>query len=427
MRKKFFALIVASLVGTSVWASGFQVLLQGNRSTAMGNIGVAVSPDVSSIFFNPGGLAMMEQSGGAMVGLNLISSNSVYYDSQTSNSTYTSQTDNPLGTPFHLYGAYGNDRFKAGLGVYTPYGSNVDWEEGWKGQFLLDQIELSAIFVQPTVSYRISDNVSIGGGFVYAFGSVNLQRGLPFTTENGEGGIELDGNASGIGYNIGAFFKLNEQFNLGISYRSKVDMDVDGGEVIYSNVPLIAGALFPADNTFDASLPLPSNTNLGISYMPNESWTFGFEANLVGWSSYEALAFDFEKEGADGEGLQDSRSPRNYENSFVFHLGTEYRLNEVVALRGGAYYDQTPVQLGYMTPETPDANRLGLTAGIGLNFGNLMLDASFLYIDGEERTQTTQDALTAGTLNPDTGTQEVLPGTYELNAFIPGLSASYKF
>lgn len=426
MRKKFFALMVAGLVGTSAWASGFQVLLQGNRSTAMGNLGTALSSDVSSIFFNPGALAMMEQQGGAMLGVNLINSNSIYYDSQTANSSYTSQTDNPTGTPFHLYGAYGNDKFKAGLGVYTPYGSNVDWEEGWKGQFLLDQIELRAIFVQPTVSYKINDNLSIGGGFVYAFGSVNLQRDLPFNTADGQGSIELDGDASGLGYNLGVYYKVNENVHIGVSYRSKVDMDVDGGDVFYTNVPALASPLFPTDNSFDASLPLPSNTNLGITYMPNEQWTFGFEANMVGWGAYEALAFDFKKEGPEG-GLADSSSPRNYEDSFVFHLGAEYKLNDMIALRGGGYYDQTPVQLGYMTPETPDANRLGLTAGFGLDFGNLVLDASFLYIDGEERTQTTQDALDAGTLNPDAGTQDVLPGTYELNAFIPGLSASYKF
>ncbi|MFA0964257.1 OmpP1/FadL family transporter [Roseivirga sp. BDSF3-8] len=427
MRKKLLTLMAASLLASSAWASGFQVLLQGNRSTAMGNLGVAVSPDVSSVFFNPGALAMMDQTGGAMIGLNLIQSNSAFYDSQTENSIYTAETENPMGTPFHLYAAHGNDKFKVGLGVYTPYGSNVDWEADWKGQFLLDQIELRAIFVQPTASYRITENISIGGGPVYAFGSVNLQRDLPFNNAEGQGSIELDGDASGWGYNVGVFFTLSEKVNLGFSYRSKVDMEVDDGDVIYTNVPALASPLFPADNSFSASLPLPSNTNIGITYMPTEQWSIGFEANMVGWGAYEALAFDFEKEGADGEGLQDSSSPRNYEDSFVFHLGAEYRLSDVVALRGGGYYDQTPVQLGYMTPETPDANRVGLTAGVGLTFGNLVLDASFLYINGEERTQTTQDALDAGTLNPDAGTQDVLPGTYKLNAFIPGLSASYKF
>src|SRR5690606_41998892 len=97
--------------------------------------------------------------------------------------------------------------------------------------------------------------------------------------------------------------------------------------------------------------------------------------------------------------LQDASSPRNYKNSWVYKIGAEVRAAERLWLRAGVYYDLTPVKKGYMTPETPDANRLGLTAGVGYRISDqLTLDVSFLYSDGIERTQTLQDAQDAGTI-----------------------------
>lgn len=112
-------------------------------------------------------------------------------------------------------------RFAFGLGVFTPFGSTVEWEPGWSGQFSLRQIALQSIFIQPTFSMKINDMLSVGGGIDLVVGSVNLQRGIPITDQNGEfGGAELSGNANGLGYNIGIFFQPKEYISFGLNYRS---------------------------------------------------------------------------------------------------------------------------------------------------------------------------------------------------------------
>ncbi|MFW5761303.1 MAG: OmpP1/FadL family transporter [Cyclobacteriaceae bacterium] len=425
MKLKILLFTITVTLSGQLWASGFQVLLQGNRQTAMGNVGVSLNPDAYSLFFNPGGLGMMEYNQ-ISVGFNPIFSNNVFWNSQVENSNYTAETDNPMGTPFHFYGVWGpqESNIKFGLGVYTPYGSGVNWGEDWIGRNVLEQISLQAIFIQPTVSYKLADWLSVGGGFVYAVGGVNLQRSLPIAAE-GDPSVELDGSANGVGYNVGMLLKAGDNFNFGISYRSRVDMEVSGGDASFTAIPGALAQFFPAGNTFDASLPLPSNLTFGATYFASDKFQVSAEANLVGWSAFDTLAFDFTTNTPQ---LADSKSPRNYENSWVFKLGGEYKLNDKIALRAGAYFDQTPVQAGYMTPETPDADRLGLTFGIGYNVSDkLSLDLSFLYIDGKERTQTFAEASTAGTYVPAVGRQDVIPGTYELNAFIPGISLNYKF
>ncbi len=425
--KGWAVLILLSVTShISVMASGYQVLLQGNRATAMGNLGVGLRPDASSLFFNPGAMSMMTGNE-IMLGINLISSNVAYWDSETPNSTYTAVTDNPLGTPFHVYAVWGPEasKWKFGIGAYTPFGSGVKWGQEWQGRFLLDEISLQAIYTQATASYRITDNLSIGAGFVAMFGNVELARVLDVNSDLEATTIDLEGKSNtGFGFNAGLYWAASEQVQVGISYRSRIDAVLEDGTVSFSNVPVSLASLL-TDNTFDATLPLPSSTNAGINFTPNEQLTLGVEVNYVGWGVYESLDFDFADENI---ALQDSESPRNYENSWVFHLGGEYIVGGL-QLRAGGYYDITPVSVGYMTPETPDANRIGLTAGIGYSIGeNLQLDLSFLYIMGSERTQTLQDALSAGTYPSATNsTYAVQPGTYKLRAYIPGLSIAYKF
>ena len=411
------------------FGSGYQVLLQGNRTTGMGNLGVMMHSDASSLFFNPGAMGFVDHNS-IQIGFNPIFSHNAYWNSETPNSNYTASSDNPMGTPFHAYAIWGpqDSKFKFGVGAVTPFGSGVSWGKTWLGRDLLNDIELRAIQVQPTVSYKISDKLSVGAGLAITFGSVSLSRTLLLTgqSSNGysEGSVALDGGANtSFGFNVGLLYAPSEKVDLGISYRSEVDMKVENGSADFT-VPASLASMFPEGNTFDASLPLPSVLNAGIGYHINENFELGVQFDWVGWSAYKSLDFDFK---TNTPLLDDTSSPRNYEDSYVIHFGGEYSLESNIQFRAGFYYDKTPVQDGYMTAETPDNNRLGLTGGIGYGFGDIQLDLSFLYIHSGKREQTTQQAIDAGTLDPSEGSRDVLPGTYRLNAFIPGISIAYKF
>jgi long-chain fatty acid transport protein len=420
MKKLITSLALAFVVAGTAYGSGYQVFLQSNRATGMGNLSVAIRPDASSIFFNPGATAFMDQNG-VMIGANFIFTNNVYWNSTDENSNYTAESDNPLGTPFHGYFVWGpaESRFKFGISATTPFGSGVNWGNEWAGRDLLHEISLRAIQVQPTASFRLTDNLAIGAGLVIGFGSVSLERSI-FQDPTGNAFVNLDGDAeTSFGYNLGIMFSPSDKVDIGLSYRSKVIMELQSGEAVFTDVPATVQAAggIPDRDVFDAELPLPSVFNIGLTFHPTERLSIGTEFNYVGWSAYDSLVFDFEQ-------APDSRSPRQYEDSWILHLGGEYKVNDLLQIRAGGYYDTTPVQEGYMTPETPDANRLGLTLGIGLTLNeHFQIDASFLYIDGMEREQTVADTQEAGTYNP----RGVMPGTYELNAFVPGISVSYTF
>jgi long-chain fatty acid transport protein len=428
MKKIYILFLMTALIYPKAFGSGYQVMLQGNRVTGMGNLGVAMYQDASALFFNPGAMALMDHNS-FMGGINFIFASNSFWNSTTENSNYTAKTNNPSGTPFSLYGVWGpkESKWKFGIGVVTPFGSGVTWEEGWMGRDLLEDIRFKAVQIQPTVSYQITDRLGVGGGLSITFGDVRLSRSLFLDGEFGESSVLLEGSASlGYGFNLGVLYKLSEKVDFGFDFRSEVKMKVENGDASFE-VPssLDNPGGIPSENTFNATLPLPYVLSAGLTWHVNEKLDLGTQFDWVGWSAYDSLIFDF---GTNTPLLEDARSPRRYEDSWVIHLGGEYLMTENWQLRFGGYYDKTPVQQGYMTPETPDSNRIGLTIGLGYSLGeHFQFDASFLYIQGTEREQTLQETIDAGTYNPTTGDRDVVPGTYNLNAFIPGISVAYKF
>ncbi|HEX8659359.1 MAG TPA: outer membrane protein transport protein [Hymenobacter sp.] len=411
----------AVLMGaSSASAGGFQVYLPSQQSIGMGGVGVGLSMEQAAQFLNPGAMAMLRQNG-VQVGVSATFARLAFRSAAGGEQR---QLQNSVVTPFNLYASFGpkDGKFRAGIAVYTPYGSSLKYEDGWEGRFSLKEITLRAVYLQPTVSYAITDQLSVGAGLmILASGSVNLQRAI--SLPSAEGSIELDGKTkTGFGVNAGIFFKPSKKLSLGISYRSRIDAKVEGGDVTINNpIPALQGRF--VGNKFDATLPLPATVNIGIGIMPTDKLTIGADVNFTQWNAYRALRFDFSKDGAPaqvGTGTF-SESKRSYDNGLTFRLGGQYQVNDKLAVRIGGGYDISPVKAGYVTPETPDNDRVIGTAGIGYNITkNFGVDASFMFQAILQRTQTEGDLL-------DQGTTDRIAGTYRTNISIPGVGMRYNF
>jgi long-chain fatty acid transport protein len=390
------------------FAGGFQVNLQGQRQTGMGHTGTGYVTDAATIFFNPAGMGWLDTLVGLSGGISFIIPRTQYLEAYPG--TYTAEMVHNTGTPFEFYySASLKKNLRVGLGIYTPFGSRAQWEDDWKGQFIIREINLKTIFIQPTLSWRINDHIGIGAGFVIATGDFSLRKGIPvqnFTAEYGEGNLE--GAALGNGVNAGIYY-ASGKLSAGLTYRSSVTAEVAEGDATFS-VPSYLGQYFPA-TTFSASINLPAVVSLGVGYKLSPKIALSADINLVGWSSYDSLRIDFE---TNTEKLEDISSARNYEDVFIYRLGAEYFLDSTFTLRAGIYYDTSPVPDGYLTPETPDSDRIGITAGASFNLSkNLRADLSLLYNETQKRTDT----------NLETG----FSGTYQTKTIIPGIGFSYMF
>jgi len=429
-------------------ASGFQVNLGGQKNIGMGGVGVGLSLDQAAMFYNPGALALVRDNG-VQVGVNgaiaRVSFRGIDGGDQRA-------LDNKLVTPFNFYAGFGptDAKYKFGVAVYTPYGSTLKYADGWGGRYALTEITLQSVYVQPTFSYAITPQLSVGAGLmILAYGSVNLQKDLPLPT--GTGHVILDGKTkTQLGYNAGIFFKPSDKLGVGVSYRSKIDATLASGDVSYSGLPAAGSASaalinrqFTA-NQFTATLPLPAVANVGIGITPIEKLTIGLDASLTFWSAYRTLDFGFSGNNGNaaasaqpGENTDSrvgsttvngvttfntsSSSKRYYQDALTFRLGGQYQVSDKLTVRAGTAYDFSAVKDGYVGPETPDADRVQATAGLSYQVtDHLGVDASFLFEAFQKRTQTQQDLI-------NNGTTDRVAGTYRTNIYIPGIGLHYKF
>ncbi|NDC43077.1 MAG: long-chain fatty acid transporter, partial [Chitinophagia bacterium] len=121
-------LLAASLVFSSVASFGaaYQVNLQGIRQLAMGGSGTAWPWDASTIFYNPGGLSRINhiQAYASVLWIKP----TVAFGSTQGSARSLDQTF----SPFNIYVGgtlRDNGRLGLGLGVYTPYGTGLKWDD----------------------------------------------------------------------------------------------------------------------------------------------------------------------------------------------------------------------------------------------------------------------------------------------------------
>src|SRR5690606_8057392 len=127
--RKLLSLTLMALAGSSMFAGGYRVAIQGQKQLAMGHTGVAVVNSAEVAFFNPAGMAYLDKKFNVSIGASGLFANTKFQNSQYN---WEASTEN-FGTPFSVYATYKlNDWLTAGLAVYSPYGSAVDCDKGWE-------------------------------------------------------------------------------------------------------------------------------------------------------------------------------------------------------------------------------------------------------------------------------------------------------
>lgn len=392
------------------YGAAFQLNLQGVRQLAQGGTGTAVPWDAATIFYNPGGLSALKHVQ-AYGSVQFLSANTRYVETPTG--TYSADSKPKTYTPFNFY-IGGPVRYKSklslGLGIYTPFGTGIKWDDNWRGRYVIQDIQLQSIFFQPTASYRINDIISVGAGFVIATGNVKIQKAIPLQNMNGQDGMaELKGNASGFGYNVGVHLRATDNLQFGISYRSGVKMKVKRGYASFT-VPTSLSGSFPY-TAFKSDLNLPQVVSVGVGIKATERLSIQADANFVGWSSYDSLIFDYENNTAS---LSDTRSPRRYQNTVILRLGGSYAISQkFTAMLGGAY-DPSPIRDGYLSPDLPDNDHVMVTGGLTFKPNKkLCIMGVFEYVFTPKRDGSFDEAN--------------FGGRYQTKIINPGLGISYDF
>lgn len=422
--KRFFLLLAAAATATGAFAEGYQVNNLSSKQNGMGHVGTAMKLNSESLYFNPAATAFQSSKFDISAGITGISSYVKYTNvDYTGENPISAESNNKISTPMYVYFNYkATDRLALGMSFTTPFGSAINWPTNWAGAHLIQNIDLKAYQVQPTVSYKICKNLSVGVGMTIAWGSFDLARSMfpvgdktnntiaavltasgmgqyaPLFTGAGNNPLlsaALTGKAKvALGVNLGVMWDVSEQWTLGFTYRSRMDMKVSKGtaqlDYLSPEIKQVLGqtGLIPrlGEGTFNTQLPLPTNLTWAVSFRPVEKWEFAVDLQWVGWSAYKDLNVAFNEPELK---IQDIYSVKNYSNTLAFRFGAEYKACDLIHARMGMYVDESPVSSDYLNPETPSMTKIAYTGGLSINPTKFMsIDLAYGYVSSADPERT---------------------------------------
>lgn len=431
MKKILLALAAAGMTA-GAFAEGYQVNNFSARQAGMANVGTAMKLGSESIYFNPAAAAFQESKFDISLGATGILSSVTASTLPTADNGYKSDlqetSDNKMSTPLHMYINYKpSKRWSVGLGFYTPNGSSMNWGGNWSGAHLIQDINLAAYTIQPTVSFKICDRLSIGAGLMITWGNFDLSRSLlskttrqgliaseidptinnmnliinnPMATDEQkaqaqqllqqlQGGkaylestmdqsivaAQLSGNANvAIGVNAGILWDINDQWSLAMSYRSRMNMKVDRGHATMNIDPQAAALIAMFEQLKGGTQLIPAldqgtfHTELPLP--TTVTWGVSYRPNAkwqmavdLQWIGWSAYK-DLNVAFNETElGIKDIYSVKNYSNTLSARFGAEYQALNWLTARAGIYFDESPVDSNYLNPETPSMTKIAYSLG----------------------------------------------------------------
>jgi long-chain fatty acid transport protein len=399
------------------YGSGFGIFTQGASALGQADAVIAHPDGPSAVFFNP---AMMTKLAGTQVeiGTTLVFPSRDY----TAPDGSTAATRDTVFTPstFYLTHAF-SDKASAGLGVFNPFGLGTDWGGDWGGstpqgglgRYVATNSELTTWNINPAFSYRVIPSLSVAAGLDIVLLDATLESA--YFTGGPDGRQKFTGDGNGLGYNVGIYYELTDAISLGASYRSQVDIDVDGTYV--TNLP-------PQNIGGSTTIKLPQQVFAGVACHPLDRLTLEGSMRWEDWSSFRQLRIQF-AQPAFGV-LQSVTYPRDWHSTFAFSLGGKYRLNDSYAIMAGYLHGWNPVPDSTFEPAIPDSETNLFTVGGEGRFGRVTVALGYGYQHQSARAKV--DNAFASSSDP---TLPTFPGnangTYESDLHLVGLSVGYTF
>jgi long-chain fatty acid transport protein len=427
--RTWLAVLLAGVTLAPVTArgAGYGIYEQGAAVLGMAGAGTASVNDPSAVFFNPAALTGLAGTRVYAGGTFLQTFNSFAGVGPFPGFGVTEEMEPkrffpPTAYLTHRYPG----KWAIGLGFNSPFGLGVAWKnpDQFTGRYIVTDALLRTESASLVAACELRPNLSLGlgGNLVYTRATlVNRQ----FIAVPGGGGGQYEVASFGLvsdltpgyGWNAGLSWAPKKSLKVGATYRGKVIVHANG-KADFTQFPtgdaqVDAGvsASLPPDQNAATVLRLPAIAALGVAWNWGSNWTFEGDAVYTEWSVFKDIPVYFEQSTASNQ-----TTIQNFDDSFQFRFGVENRLPSFT-YRFGYYYDQAAAPTESLSPTLPDADRHGVTLGLGMAFGadkRLGLD---LY----------QLALFVQNRKTDGVNRDGYEGEYKSFASATGLSLSYRW
>ncbi len=435
MNKSAAALVltgVAVAVSTA-YAAGFQLTEQSSLGLGRAYAGAGiVGDDLSAVHYNPAGMTLLEgtrfQAGGTWIALNADYNGK---DGDSENGRLKGQMI-PAGYVTHQV----NDKIWLGFAMTVPFGMGTEYDRNWSQSQRGTNAKIYTFDMNPNIAWKVSDFLSVGAGISVQYAKAELGMGLKAQELRGAylGHGKVEADSWDWGFNLGVMISPTDKLRFGLAYRSAIEHDADGTTKLSgmnTQIPHVGGMLGALEGqTFGMSTTIktPDTVMLTGTWEATDQLRLSGLIRWANWSNFDELNIENEVPGAVlveagslGSKLTNLDVVNDWQDTWLFSVGADYKINSAFTIRGGIAYETSPIDdQSTRMAVIPDTDRVWLSLGASWHATkDLQFDVGATYLMGVGDT----DLYSA--TKEDGGTKV---GKYDsLDAYLIGAQMQYRF
>jgi long-chain fatty acid transport protein len=386
------ALVISALCGSSALASGYKIPEQSLSGLALGAANVAAVNGADASYYNPANMAFLDANKSELqffvTYVNL--PKMTYTHSTNASRSGESKEENIVAPLLHFVTPAYHDNWRFGFSVVVPGGLAKRWDSPYQ-KATAQKFSLKIIEANPTAAYKINDYASIGFGAraVYSMGEVTSDAIVDIGGNKYPAKMDMEGDSFDFGYNLALSVRPTEELKLAATYRSKVNLSIEGdAKLKYPPTPYSGNLPYSYDGSASVDVPLPAVLDLAVAYTFSKTTTVEFVYERVYWSAFKQIDFNFPTESSDPalSNVFGKTKPKNWKDSNTYRLGLTHQATDNLKLMAGFTIDKTPAPKKYLAFELPDADSKNYAAGFEYKLNeDMSIGAAYLFSDKEER------------------------------------------
>lgn len=364
------------------YAEGFALTQWSARGTALSDGLVARGGDPSSIAYNAATITNLEGTQVA-AGMLLVSANGkINADirkegglDRVSASNHADATIYPQAYITHKL----NDKLWLGFGVFSRFGVDNEYGDNWVGRYNVTDISLYTVSAVPTLAFKVNDRLSLSLGIEAMYASFDLNSQVPVMTKDDifDNKMYLDATDWGYGVHLGALLKITDKLDLGLAYKSRVKLDLNG-DVSFARTTdnqLADQDQVPhsINSRMSGDLILPDSIALALNYQILDNLSFEIGTMWTNWSQFDSLNFHYDSDFT-------LKNRKNFKDGWKFNASVEYSPKEWLTLRGGIWHETKIMDEAYADYLFTSNGGTGIALGVGFNWDNWNLDMAYSHI-----------------------------------------------
>ncbi|MDY0123039.1 outer membrane protein transport protein [Sulfurimonas sp.] len=350
------AIVLLSVSVCVLFAGGYKIPETSLNSVALSAANVAHNSSADAAYYNPANMVFMKNEAVMEANLMYIGLSDINY--KAAGIDIDSKRENFIVPSLH-YVSQEISGARYGLSIVSPAGLSKRWESA-PAVYKAEEFTLQTVEINPSVALPIGDKIAVALGIraIYSEGVVKSTSPMALR--------DMKGDSIDLGYNIALAYKPTSELELALTYRSNVDLSVEGSaDLSYTgtldgSVPL---ATYTSSSSASVTVPVPALLNLAVAYtLPSETTLeFVYERNF--WSEYKELDFDY---GSSVNAVTNivfgTPVAKKWRDTDVFRFGITQKM-EKLTLMGGFLIDESPVPNETLGFELPDSDSFSVSLG----------------------------------------------------------------